>query len=646
VVGEILAGVLLGPTLFSGEHTDWLFQGHDKPAATPDGKATHVYDLLPLLQSVAWVGLVLFMFIVGYELDGKLIKGREKIAVSISLGSIAVPMLAGSMLGLWLYSRHDGLGDKLPMVLFVGASMSVTAFPVLARILTDRRLHRTRIGGLAIAAAAVDDIVAWSLLAVVVTIAGAGEGGHTETWRVALSPVYLAIMFLVVRRALRWVNDRFVLAGRLTPDLMSIVVALLFLSSFATEWLGVHYIFGAFIMGACMPREGGEELREAILERLEQLSVLVLLPMFFVTSGVKVNLSTVDVGGFVELLAILGVAIGGKFLGAYLGAKSVGVGGRQAGALAALMNTRGLTELIILSVGLELGVLDQELFSLMVVMALVTTIMTGPLLRLIYPPRLVERDIADAERAALAGDAAYRVLVVVETTDDADLVDTAVSIAASHAPAEVLLVRLLERRPADRLEIGSGFGAELLTMTTALGELNALAAASARHGVQVRVHAKFSEDVPADLTRLIVEADPAVLLLDETTSLAAHDLLPGLVRRSSAAPRDATEVAVVLDGEGSDNAVALQIATCLAVGHGLPLVVTAEGRRERGSVADLTRHGVDATIGEPSLTALVVGTMQTERTHLVARARPDDEALGVGDWAGSLTISKAVKGRS
>ena len=234
------------------------------------------------------------------------------------------------------------------------------------------------------------------------------------------------------------------------------------MSAFATEWLNVHYIFGAFIMGACMPRENGEALREAILERLEQLSVLVLLPVFFVVSGVKVDLSQIDSKGFGELLAILGVAIGGKFLGAYLGARVAGVGGRQAGALATLMNTRGLTELVILNVGLGLGVLDSKLFSLMVLMALVTTAMTGPMLAFVYPERLIDRDIADAERAALSAGARL------PRAGRAGL-------GRGHrpgrrgrrprrvrAPAQVVLARLVPQKQAKRLEVGTGIGRELL----------------------------------------------------------------------------------------------------------------------------------------------------------------------------------------
>jgi hypothetical protein len=423
--------------------------------------------------------------------------------------------------------------------------------------------------------------------------------------------------------------------GRLTPDQLSVVVVVIVLSSFATEWLNVHFIFGAFIAGACMPRESGEALRVAILERLEQLSVLVLLPVFFVTSGVRVDLSKLDLRDFGELLAILAVAIGGKFLGAYVGARSVGVGGRQAGALATLMNTRGLTELIILNVGLQLGVLDTKLFSLMVLMALVTTAMTGPLLRLIYPKRLIDRDIADAERAALAATNAYRVLVVANSLENTELIDTAVDLAAARAPAEVLIARLVPQRKTDRLEVGSGLGSELLVMAKTLADLHTLAGRGTGRGVEMRVHAKFSEgELGADLTQLITDVLPDLVLLDAETQLAPHDFMPRIVRQRTAPPPAADSVAVLPGGNAADASAALQVAAQVAVAKGLELVLV--GKRDR-SLGDLTKHGIRAASGEVGEASVVVGAVDEPGTHLVARARPDDEAVTIDDWAGSLS---------
>lgn len=639
VIGEILAGVLLGPTLFSGKITTHLFLVENPMKGKPPIDLTGSW-----LTAIATMGLVLFMFIVGYEVDRSLFKGREQVAAAVSLGSIAVPMVGGTFLGLWLVDRHhDITTEHLPSALFIGAAMSVTAFPVLARILTDRGLHRTRIGGLAIASAAVDDIAAWSLLAVVVTIVG--SEGTDDTWHILLAPVYLLIMALVVRPLLRRVNDRFIAVGRLTPDMLGIVVALLTLSAFSTEWLNVHYIFGAFIMGACMPRETGAALREAILERLEQLSVLVLLPVFFVVSGAKVDLSSIGASGVGELLAILGVAIGGKFLGAYLGARSAGVAGRQAGALATLMNTRGLTELVILNVGLGLGVLDQQLFSLMVVMALVTTAMTGPMLRFIYPKRLIDRDIADADRLALAKGMDYRILALLDPMPDpiADtaLAQAAVDLAAVRAPAQVVLVRLLAQQdPAKRLEVGTGLGAELIVMTQTLASLHTLGAAVHRDGVTITAKVQFSEDIPTDLTRYVVTAEPDLVVLTGSVELAPHELMPRILVHG-AEPAAVTAVAVPATHDSGGDA-ALQIAAQLAVGRGLPLVLLGGGRRERGIAAELVKRGLHASTGDVPEGALVVGSVAGPTTHFVARARPDDEINDIDDWAGALAASAAA----
>jgi hypothetical protein len=410
------------------------------------------------------------------------------------------------------------------------------------------------------------------------------------------------------------------------------VIVVLLLSSLTTEWLNVHFIFGAFIAGACMPRETGEALRHAILERLEQLSVLVLLPVFFVTSGVRVDLSTFSSHDIAELLAILGVAVGGKFIGAYLGAKSVGVGGRQAGALATLMNTRGLTELIILNVGKSLGVLDTSLFSLMVVMAVVTTAMTGPLLKVVYPTKLIERDIADAERAELAGGAAYRVLAVVNDLSDTALVDRAVDLAASRGQSEVLLARMVPQGRAERLEVGSGLGQELFVMTRTLAELHALAARGAQRGVPVRVHAKFSDAAYADdLTALIIDAEPDLVVLDAETELAPHNLMPRIVRQHGPVPAVIGSVAVIAGRGGADAACALQAAVAVAASRGVALILTGGGRSER-LVADLARHGIVASEGDIADDALVVGPEPGAGTHLVAKARPAEEADQLDEW--------------
>ncbi len=377
VVGELTAGILVGPSVLPHSVTDAIF-----PAmiATP-------------LAALANVALVLFMFCVGLKLDHSRLQGKGRIAASVSLGSIVLPFALGSVLALWLArgGNHHVMG-RVSFVLFIGAAMSVTAFPVLARILSDRGMQRTRVGSLALAAAAVDDVVAWCLLALVVAISGIGTGMQ---WRVILAVPYAVVMLFAVRPLLRTLLNRYRDAQTLTPTVLAIVLVGLLVSSYATEWMGIHFIFGAFLFGAIVPREGLGELRSAIIERIEPVNGMFLLPIFFVISGRQVDLSMLDGRAVLELFLIVTVAIVGKFAGAYAAARVQGVDSRTSATLATLMNTRGLTEIVFLTVGFGHGIIDHALYSFMVVMALVTTAMAGPLLYWIYPRHVAERDLAE-----------------------------------------------------------------------------------------------------------------------------------------------------------------------------------------------------------------------------------------------------------
>ncbi|MFV2104805.1 cation:proton antiporter [Micromonospora sp. LOL_024] len=377
VIGEVVLGILLGPTLLSGAVSDTLF---------PE-------DIRPFLSALATIGVVLFMYTVGTELNAGLLRGRRVVAGtvaagsiaagSIAAGSIAVPFGLGALLALHLYASHP-TDSKTGFVLFMGAAMSVTAFPVLARILIDRGLSRTWLGSVALACAAIDDVLAWTLLAVVVAVAGAGGGSLSAL----LFLPYLLLMFAVVRPLLRRLLDDRVTGGQPRPTALLVTLVGLLTSAAVTDWIGLHFIFGAFLFGVVMPRAATTPehgVTAQVGDRISHLNGLLLLPIFFVVAGLKVDLSTMDVGDLVELALILAVAVGGKFVGAFTAARLGGVPARSATALAVLMNTRGLTELIILAVGLELGMLDGQLYSSMAVMALVTTAMAGPLLQLLYP---------------------------------------------------------------------------------------------------------------------------------------------------------------------------------------------------------------------------------------------------------------------
>ncbi|MFI7541929.1 cation:proton antiporter [Actinoplanes sp. NPDC049599] len=660
VVGEIIAGILIGPSIFGTLVSDRFF-----PA-----------DIRPALAGLANVGLVLFMFIVGYELDQSLVRGRQRIAVSVSIGSVLAPLGLGFALALWLAGRH-GVTDVLPFALFIGAAMAVTAFPVLARIVADRGLIRTEVGGLALASAAVDDVIAWSLLAVVVAV-GTADGGLP--WQVLGVVPFLIVMFRWVRPALRRLAAARERAGRLTPDVLAVILIGLLVSCYLTEIMGLHAIFGAFVFGAVMPRAGGEALRHEILERLEQVSVLLLLPVFFVVAGLQVDLSTVDGGALLELGLILLVAIAGKFLGAYAGARLNRVGPRQAGALATLMNTRGLTEIVILSVGLQLAIIDRQIFSMMVVMALVTTVMAGPLLALIYPGRVVARDVARAERAALGEAEGFKVLVLVpgptptpapgaaplapgsapgsfgsapgalgsapgalgSAPGAGAVVELAVALIGARRPATLVLARLVPY-PAAALEIGSGLTGGLLEMNRTMGELTDLAA-RVGGGVDVPVLARFTGDPGAELAGLVRSGRPDLVV---GSGEVPHDGRSPVtvVTLTGPPPAAVREIIARFTGDTHADAV-LRTAAQLASAYGVELVVDAGGRVSRsvaGTVRELRRQGLTVNLvastagGGPQVSvgdrggpgpvgsgsALVVAAEAAQGAHIVVRTGSD-----------------------
>ncbi|GAB6899215.1 cation:proton antiporter domain-containing protein [Kineosporia succinea] len=372
VLGEIAAGIVLGPSLLGllpGDLTERLF-----PAS-----------IRPSLSVVANIGLLLFMFLIGWSFNKKLLAGRAATAGAVSAFSVVVAFGLGAALALVLYRHHDQVGglpvDRTGFVLFLGAAMAITAFPVLARILRDSGLMRTRVGALALVSAAVDDVIAWCLLACVSAIVSArGQGDLLVI--LALSAGYLTFMLVVVRPLLARVVGRLGTPERLV-HLLPVLAGGVLLSSFATTWIGIHAIFGAFVFGFVMPRPAADTSDALPLRsQLEGISA-VLLPVFFIVTGLNVDIAGLTARNYLELAAILLVAIAGKFVGACVPARAGGMPWRDVATLGVLMNTRGLTELIILNAGVQLGVLDNQMFTMMVVMALVTTGMAGPLLSLL-----------------------------------------------------------------------------------------------------------------------------------------------------------------------------------------------------------------------------------------------------------------------
>ena len=630
VLGEIIAGILLGPTLFGGKITATLFP----------------IELRAPLSALANLGVVMFMFTVGYQFDRRLFRGRERVAVSVSACSVILPLALGTWLGVWLAGRHH-VHDVLPFALFVGTAMSVTAFPVLARILADRGMQRTRIGSIALASAAMDDVLAWSLLVVVVAIAGAGG----QQFRLLLAPVYAGVMFGVVRPLLRRLVDVYQRWGRLTPNVLAAALVGLLLSSYATDWMGLKYIFGAFLFGFVMPRKGAAAaaLRDEILGRLEQVSVLVLLPVFFVVSGLSVDLSSVGLSRLLELGLILLVAIVGKFGGAFAGASIAGVHGRPAGVLATLINTRGLTGIVILAVGLQLHILDPSLYSLMVVMAIVTTAMAGPLLHVIYPDRYVRRDIADADRIALGTAAGHRILVLIETPETAaPLIDVGAALAASREHSELILSHLVAHQHDTPLEAGTGLSGELLETTSAEGDLQVLADRASARGVPAVVQSRFSEDIAAELPGYVAAAEPDTIVLGPggiSPETLAADGAVQLVTVLRSLPETPSAVAVRWT-RGEGGAAAVQVATQLAVADRRQLVISPSGGRRAGLAAELAKDGLVACVGPPPAGAIVVAAADSDHdAHLAVLAGTREGSDDLDQWVQDLDKSGLIEQR-
>jgi Kef-type K+ transport system membrane component KefB len=369
VVGEIAAGIILGPSLLAllpGDLVGLLF-----PAS-----------IRGYLSAIAQLGLLLFIFMIGWEFEKRLLGGRRAIAVSVSLSSVFLAFALGAGLGLMLHQRHAQVGghhvSATAFALFMGAAMSVTAFPVLARILTDNHILGTRVGAIALASAAVDDVLAWCLLAFVSAEVTAGNG-QVLTQILLLAVGYVAAMFLVVKPALALLVRRLTAHQRVSPYLLPVLAAGVFLSAYATTWIGIHAIFGAFLFGFVMPREPAELLQLQLRRPLESVATL-LLPVFFIVTGLAVDIGSLTGREWLELAAVLVVASVGKLVGAAVPARLFGMDWKDAGTLGLLMNTRGLTELIILNAGVSLGILDRPMFTMMVMMALFTTAAAGPLL--------------------------------------------------------------------------------------------------------------------------------------------------------------------------------------------------------------------------------------------------------------------------
>ena len=369
VIGEIVAGILLGPSLLG-----WIAPSLSASLFPPSSLGT--------LKLLAEVGVVLFMFVVGLEMDLESLRGAAHTALLVSHVSILLPYFLGVVLSLGLYGSLAPAGVPfISFALFLGIAMSITAFPVLARILEERGLTRTPLGCTAITCAAVDDVTAWSVLAVVVAV-GRSQGLASSALTILMAAGFIVFMWTVVGPISRWIiRNSASASGAPSKNVLAFVLLMLIGSALTTERIGIHALFGGFLLGVVMPRDA--DFRHALVQRLEEISAILFLPLFFAFTGLRTQVGLLDsAGSWLMCLAVIGVATAGKVGGSMAAARLSGMGTLDAFSLGALMNTRGLVELIVLNVGYELGILSPRIFAMLVLMALVTTFSTAPLLAL------------------------------------------------------------------------------------------------------------------------------------------------------------------------------------------------------------------------------------------------------------------------
>lgn len=369
VIGEIVAGIVLGPSVLGYFFPD-VFQALFPP------------ESLTNLELLSQVGLVLFMFVIGMELDFSVLKNKINETLVISHAGILVPFFLGIVASYWIYEEYAAAQTAfLPFALFIGISMSITAFPVLARIIQERNMTKTSLGTLAIASAANDDVTAWCLLAVVIAIAKAGTFA-SALYAIGLTALYIIIMFMVVRPFLKKVGEVYANQEVINKTFVALILLILIISSTLTEIIGIHALFGAFMAGVVMPPSIG--FRKVMMEKVEDIALVFFLPLFFAFTGLRTEIGLINSPALWGVcLLLITVAVVGKLGGCAVAARLVGESWKDSFTIGTLMNTRGLMELVALNIGYEMGVLPPSIFVILVIMALVTTFMTTPLLHLV-----------------------------------------------------------------------------------------------------------------------------------------------------------------------------------------------------------------------------------------------------------------------
>jgi Kef-type K+ transport system membrane component KefB len=584
VVGEMLTGIMLGPSLFG-----WI--------APQVWAAVFPHSSIAYLDVLSQVGVIFFLFLVGLEFDPRLLRNRGHAALVISNVSIVAPMLLGIGLTFALFSRLYTQSPHprfLPVALFIGAAMSITAFPVLARILTERNLHKTKVGAIAITCAALNDITAWCMLAIVIGIAratGISSGLYTAGW----ATLYVLAMFFLVRPFLRRLKEVHERQGRLNQTMVGAILLMVLASAYITEVIGIHALFGAFLLGAIMPK--GNDFVRTLNDKLEDFTVLFLLPIFFAYTGLQTRIGVLDNGqmwfycGLVILVACLG-----KFGGSALAARACGMPWREAGAVGILMNTRGLMELVILNVGRELGVITDTVFAMMVIMALVTTALTTPILHWVYPRRLMEQE----QLADLSG--GYKVLIPVSLpSSGVSLVRLANGLTGQDEDRKIVALALT--RPRDRSAFRSTL--DLDQPPEKAPALQPLLTEASREQIPVTSVTFTSRDIPSDICRTARLRSIDLVLMGFHNPVYTHSILGGTVHR-------------VLTGSDSDVAIFVDRGESLPRNVLVPYMGSKHDRLALELAGRLSRN-----IKVPVTVLHVTAPAQDDSRRLNAKAETD-----------------------
>ncbi|MDQ3980533.1 MAG: cation:proton antiporter [Actinomycetota bacterium] len=594
LIGQIIGGILLGPSLL----------GQIWPSAF---EFLFPENVMTYLDVLAQLGLIFYMFIVGIELDFRLLRDRDDAVNRMTLVGIVPPLVLGVVLAPWFHPRFAGDESFLPFALFLGVAMSATGFPVLARILTDRGLFKTRIGRLALTVGASTYVATWCLLAIVL-VAARASGFLGTVLTIAVLMLFIAFMVYGLRPVLQRVSSYYERRGALSGTFLAALFVGLLLSALITDKLKLHVIFGAFLFGVIMPH--ASKFVGELTEKLEDFSVVFLLPFFFAFSGIRTDIFAIggSASRWLMTLAILAVAILGKWGGSKLAARFAGLDWREAGALGVLVNCRGLTELIILNIGFQLGILSPALFAMLVIMAVVTTLMTEPALARYYP-RAEQRRMVKEEAEGGEGDEddedRWKIVVAVgnpEVSEELTHVATLVG-GDREEEVEVTLVRVVD---VSGTEVSHAAAVQDTALQEATDRLRPLREVVEDAGFDANPVVIAGDHKGDTISRVANELDADLVLMGYHEALFGHRLLGGTVGQVLHEAR--ADVAVLVDPEGPRQ---------FSLGEDARILVPYGGKFHEEAGLDLALRLARAT--GANLTLLAPGGEEAEERAAEAR---------------------------